>query len=105
MQATDGSWRLTKELASILGHDLTELNAAVQGATGPRDEVLRACATSLALAWLQKNAADAEDEWRLLATKARKWLDAAPTVPPGGGAWIDFAESFLTLHERAGRNR
>ena len=100
LQAADGSWGLTKELASIIGRELIELNAAVHGATGATgapDEVLRAWATALALAWLEHTVADSEDEWRLLAKKARRWLDATKAVPPRGGGWVEAADGFLRV--------
>jgi hypothetical protein len=95
LQSADGSWELTEDMASIVGRDLLELRAAVQGATGPQKEISRAWATALALAWLGRNAADAEDEWRLLAIKARKWLDSTAAVAPGGSSWTQEAERFL----------
>jgi Ca-activated chloride channel family protein len=100
LQTIDGSWRLTKDLASILGHDLADLNAAVRGATGKPDEVLRAWATALAIVWLEQNAADREVEWRLLAEKARKWLDATTAVPPSPGTWHDLAANYMTPASR-----
>jgi Vault protein inter-alpha-trypsin domain/von Willebrand factor type A domain len=95
LQSADGSWELTEDMASVVGHDLVELRTAVQGATGPQAEILRAWATALALAWLGRNAADAEDEWRLLAIKARKWLDMTAAVPPGGSTWIEEARRYI----------
>jgi Ca-activated chloride channel family protein len=95
LQTADGTWRLTRELGFFLGHDLADLRSAVSGATGSPDEIERALATALALAWLEENAANAEDEWRLLAAKARKWLNATSAVPPDGGAWIDYGRMRL----------
>jgi hypothetical protein len=95
LQAADGSWELTRDLASILGRDLVDLVSATDDATGFRDDVRRAWATALAIAWLEQNAADGEDEWRLLAAKGRKWIDGTSAVPPGGGTWTDAAGQFL----------
>ena len=95
LQAADGSWELTQELASIIGRDLVELRSAVKGATGPQPELLRAWATALSIAWLGRNAADVEDEWRLLAAKAQRWIDGASVVAPVGGAWLEEAKSYL----------
>lgn len=95
LQAADGSWELTQELASIIGRDLGALRSAVKGATGPKPELLRVWATALALAWLGRNAADVEDEWRLLAAKAQRWIDGTAVVPPGGGPWLDEAKGYL----------
>ena len=97
LQAADGSWTLTPELAALIGRSLAELNSAVAGATGARDEILRAWATALALVWLQEHAADSEPEWRLLAAKARAWLAATSAAAAGGAAWIDAAARFLAV--------
>ncbi len=95
LQSADGSWELTKDLASVMGRDLAALRSAVQGASGSDSDVLRAWATALALTWLRTNAADNEDEWRLLAAKGRKWIDGTAAVPPGGRTWIDKADEYL----------
>ena len=95
LQSADGSWQLTEDLASVIGRDLVELFAAVQAAKGPQKEISRAWATALALAWLGRNAADAEDEWHLLAIKARTWIDKTAAVPSSGSTWIREANRFL----------
>ena len=93
LQRADGSWELSRELADAIGHDLTGLEAALRGATG--EEVRRAWATALAIAWLEARAPQARGEWRLLAAKARKWLDRVQARPPAGGRWIDAAAALL----------
>jgi Ca-activated chloride channel homolog len=95
LQAADGSWELTPELASLLGRDVGQVRAAVAATNGARDAVTRAWATALALAWLQQHAARVEDEWRLVAEKARTWLRAASVVPATGGTWEDAARAWL----------
>jgi Ca-activated chloride channel homolog len=95
LQAADGSWELTRELAAIFGREPDELASAITGATGSYDDVLRAWATALAIEWLQLNADDVRDEWRMLAAKARPWIDNTHAVPPGGGTWVDAARAFL----------
>ena len=95
LQAADGSWELTKKLADLIGRDLSDLRAAIEDARGSRDDVRRAWATALALAWLEQYAAAANDEWRRLAEKAREWIDATPAIPPGGGTWMDAARQSL----------
>jgi Ca-activated chloride channel family protein len=80
LQRADGSWELTEAFAAAIGMELAQLHAALPDAGGAGD-VQRAWATALALAWLARHAADARDEWRLLARKAQQWLTAA-----GGGA-------------------
>ena len=74
LQRADGSWALTPELARAVGHDLAQLESALTGSTGNRDETRKAWATALALAWLDEHAFATEGEWRMLAEKARKWL-------------------------------
>ncbi len=95
LQAADGSWELTRPLATIVGHDLADLESAIDGASGPRKKVTRAWATALALAWLERHAMAVEDEWRLLGAKARTWLADVAVVPAGGGTWMDAASRFL----------
>ena len=97
LQAADGSWELTKELASLIGRDLDDLRSAIENARGSGNDVQRAWATALALAWLEEHAAEARDEWRLLAAKAREWIDATPAIPPGGGTWMDAAMECLRV--------
>ncbi|HSC27419.1 MAG TPA: hypothetical protein VLD67_09105, partial [Vicinamibacterales bacterium] len=95
LQHADGTWALTSELAAAIGCDLQRLERELDGATGSREDVRKAWATALALAWLRAHARDAEEEWRLLAAKARRWLDDVEAVPPGRGAWVDAAAEFL----------
>jgi hypothetical protein len=90
LQRADGAWDLDEPLAKVLGQSLKELEKKLGG---QRDEQSRrALATALALAWLEKNAKDAAAEWRLLAKKARKWLDKCPTRPEGGKTWLEVGE-------------
>ncbi len=96
LQRADGSWELTAGLARAIGHDLGELEALLAGATGKQDEARKAWATALALAWLEEHARDTEGEWRLLAAKARAWLDGVAARPPSGGSWADAGARLLT---------
>lgn len=95
LQAADGSWELTRALASIIGRDLSDLRAAVAGASGARKDIERAWATALAIAWLERNASQAVDEWKLLAKKGRDWIDSSFTTAPGGSSWIQTAHDCL----------
>ncbi len=95
LQAADGSWDLTQDLAFIIERSLADLRADVQGATGPQPDVLRAWATALALAWLARTAADRADEWRLIAAKGERWLSKAATIPPGGSTWVEEAMALI----------
>ncbi len=91
LQRADGSWDLTPEFARAIGHDLAHLQSGLTGATGNEADARKAWATALALAWLDAHARDVEDEWRLLATKAQKWLEGTAARPADGGTWVDAA--------------
>jgi hypothetical protein len=95
LQHADGSWDLTRELAKALGYKLTALEAALSSATGDTEDIRKAWATALALAWLRQHAREAESEWQMLAAKARKWLDDAPATLACGTAWMEAATTFL----------
>jgi hypothetical protein len=95
LQHADGSWDLTRELAKALGYKLTALEAALSSATGDKEDIRKAWATALALAWLRHHAREAESEWEMLAAKARKWLDDAPATFACGTAWMEAATTFL----------
>ena len=95
LQKADGSWDLDAELAMLLGIPLATTENAFAGIPGDPALLRRACATALALFWLERSAADEEDEWRLLARKARAWLSSSGVLPPGGGLWNAFAAAIL----------
>jgi Ca-activated chloride channel family protein len=95
LQRADGSWDLTADLARAIGRELADLESALDGASGGRDEIRKAWATALALAWLEEHAQDTEDEWRMLAAKARRWLDRVVARPPHGGSWTDASGRLL----------
>ena len=95
LQKAEGSWDLDEELATVLGVPLATIEKALAGMPGDPALLRRAGATALALFWLERSAADAKDEWRLLARKARAWLDASGVLPPGGGRWNVFAAAIL----------
>jgi hypothetical protein len=87
---------LTAELAAILGRELSEMKAAVAGGSGGQSDLHRAWATALAVAWLELHAAEAAEQWRLIARKARKWIEDVDAVPPDRWAWHDAARRFLS---------
>lgn len=95
LQRADGSWDLTTALAAAMGQTLLRLEEGLAGATGSPDDVRRAWATALALAWLREHAGDVEAQWRLLGAKAAKYLDGVAARAPGGASWIDAATAFL----------
>ena len=81
--------------AAVLGHTLTQLEQGLAGATGSRDDVRRAWATALALGWLREHASDTEDQWRLLAAKAARYLSGVTARAAGYASWTDAASEFL----------
>ncbi|HYN43358.1 MAG TPA: hypothetical protein VE129_16395, partial [Thermoanaerobaculia bacterium] len=95
LQKADGSWDLNEELATVLGIPLATVEKALAGMPGDPALFRRAGATALALFWLERSAADAKDEWKLLARKARTWLDASGVRAPGEGRWKAFAAALL----------
>jgi Ca-activated chloride channel family protein len=95
LQHADGCWNLTKEFAEAIGRTLRDLERALSGATGDRDDVRKAWATALALAWLDREAFQVEHEWRMLAAKARNWLDDVQAAALDGDTWAARAAKFL----------
>ena len=79
----------------MLGIPLATVEKALAGMPGDPAPFRRACATALALFWLEGSAAAEKDEWRLLARKARARLDAFGVLPPGGGLWHVFAAAII----------
>lgn len=88
LQRFDGSWELTGELAGLVGVGLERLEAAL-GARQAEQAARRALATALALRWLELHAAEARDEWALLAKKAQAFLARQ------AGDWTAQAERLL----------
>ena len=95
LQRADGSWELDRRFADAIGGKLSHLERALAGAQGSAEDTRRAWATALAIAWLRKNAADFEDEWRMLARKGEEWLRDVGATAAGGRTWMDAAEDFL----------
>jgi len=91
LQHADGTWDLSPRLAALLGKPRETLLAALPSSSFPPELAVRIWATSLALAWLQRHQAATEDEWSLLAGKARHWLAAHA----GGKALMEAAEALL----------
>lgn len=83
LQRADGSWDLTDELVAVLDDDWTRLEGVLRELGRAGADARAELATRLALDWLQREASDREDEWRMLADKARAWLaGVAPPSPP-----------------------
>ena len=95
LQRANGSWELTRDFAEAIGRDLKALEAAMPHAGSDRDNARRAWATAVALTWLREQAADAEEQWRLLAGKARRFLEAVSGAESDRAGWLTAAEAFL----------
>jgi len=95
LQRADGSWDLDRRFADAIGRTLRDMQLVIAAAQGSDEDVRRAWATALALAWLRKYAAGREDDWRMLSQKAEKWLHGVAAILPGRWTWFDRAEAFL----------
>merc|ERR1719277_877447 len=71
LQAFDGAWTLGEPLAAVLG--------MASSALAPPEPSLpeKAWGTALGLAFLQLRFSARQEEWALVAQKARAWLQAA----------------------------
>jgi Ca-activated chloride channel family protein len=96
LQKADGSWELDEALSAALGVPLPAFERALSKLSSKRRHLRRAAATAFALHWLETEAPGAEDEWRLLARKARAWLDASGVAPARDGTWRDFCLEVFT---------
>jgi hypothetical protein len=96
LQRADGTWDLDDALASFLGKRPRQLKKKLEGATGDPEVAARAWATALALAWLERNAADSRAEWELLADKAKGWLSRCGATLSTGEEWLEAASRALT---------
>ncbi len=95
LQSANGSWDLNRELADMIGKALDVLESEI-AAIGASREFRTAWATALAIAWLRRHAADARDEWEMLAAKAEHWLETSAPPRPDRRQWIDRAEEVLS---------
>lgn len=93
-QRANGSWELTDRLAAAIGRDLPTLESAL-GNDARNPEARAVWATALAIAWLHLYEPASEEEWRLVADKARQWLGTVTRLAPDGSTWILAAEEFL----------
>jgi Ca-activated chloride channel family protein len=94
LQRADGAWDLSSELATAVGVNMKRLAAGLPHVS-TQDDARRVWATLVALAWLARHAADARDEWRLLARKAEQWLSAAAGGAETLRAWQRAAETLI----------
>jgi len=98
LQLADGSWPLDEAFAEAVSIPLRRLERALKGAAGDADTTRRALATAVALAWLERHAPDARDEWEMLAEKAGRWLAACGAAPKKGqaaGDWLEVGASLV----------
>eukprot|EP00118_Oscarella_pearsei_P020094 m.216420 g.216420 ORF g.216420 m.216420 type:complete len:248 (+) comp39869_c0_seq3:4460-5203(+) len=74
-QQASGAWPMSKTVANLVGksiHDLKRLSPLKK--VSPDVDEFVIWATAIVLVWLKVKCADAQDEWELMANKARKWL-------------------------------
>jgi hypothetical protein len=94
-QAADGSWELSRALAKVVGRRLRDLKAEARSVTDGSPVAIRAFSTAIALAWLAARAADASDEWGMLADKALGWLAGCGSTPTTGESWQDVGQRVV----------
>jgi len=97
-QRADGSWDLDAAFANAMSLKPRDLEQALRGANGDPETVRRALATAVALAWLDRHAANARIEWEMLAEKAMEWLSRSRTEPAAGAGWhgwLDVARRLV----------
>ena len=75
MQHADGSWRLSEELADVIGWRIADLLRRLVDFGEDSPESRDAWATAMALAWLERYGNDTRDEWELIAHKGHRWFD------------------------------
>ena len=80
-QQADGSWKLNSSLAQILSKTVQEVGS-VCPVELKGDVIDVIWATVLVLTLLEKKCASQQDEWELIALKARSWLKKQP-LPSG----------------------
>lgn len=74
LQRAEGSWQLNGDLAKAVGLPLRDLKRLADELGGENSGAI--VATLAALAFLEVKAADCAPEWKLLAEKAERWLQA-----------------------------
>ncbi len=95
LQHADGSWELNDELAGAIGLRLRDIEKWLKRLARESALTRQAWATALSVAWLEKNAADTANEWRLLAQKAERWLEGVRETPSSGESWFEAARTAL----------
>ena len=90
-QRADGSFRLDEATLRELGLEASALARAAEqlGGGAAAEAVVH---TAVALVLLERRFAEREDEWRMLADKAQRWLDRqAVALPQGENSWTGWA--------------
>ena len=96
LQSASGAWELDDALARVIGHSAEDLRLAIPAAMVAREALARAWATAVAIAWLERHASAQVGEWRVLAIKARQWLDGGLAGTPHDAAgWLAAARTWL----------
>ena len=93
LQLASGAWKLSAELAGLLGHSLEELKAVCPA--GCEGELELVWATVLVLGYLEKKLLELQDEWELIAMKAKNWLKKQHV--PEGHSTDSFLEKAKTV--------
>ena len=93
LQLASGAWKLSAELAGLLGHSMEELKVACPAACEGELELV--WATVLVLAYLEKKLLELKDEWELIAMKAKNWLKKQHV--PEGHSTESFLEKAKTV--------
>ena len=96
LQTADGYWTLTENLAILVLRIERDSIAAAVGAPREANGMEKAWATALAITWLEVQVPDAIDQWRLVAAKAREWLDRSAVASPDKRSWLELAHEFLS---------
>eukprot|EP00118_Oscarella_pearsei_P020097 m.216437 g.216437 ORF g.216437 m.216437 type:complete len:819 (+) comp39869_c0_seq7:2839-5295(+) len=83
-QQASGAWSLSVTVANLVRKSVQDLKALspLKGVSSGVDEFV-CWATAIVLAWLERKCADTQDEWELMANKARKWLKKQKGKPGG----------------------
>ena len=94
LQRADGSWELTADFAEAMQIDPRSLEDGLT-LVGRVKDAKRVWATALALAWLERHAAEARGEWMLLARKAEAWLADRAGDAETLAAWREAAKAAI----------
>ena len=93
LQLASGVWKLSADLAGLLGHSLEELKTACPAVCEGELELV--WATVLVLGYLEKKLLELQDEWELIAMKAKNWLKKQHV--PEGHSTDSFLEKAKTV--------